>query len=175
LDLSNLIASPDSEIPLCDDEEEFECDEDFLNDSGQLPVSESLPVQLLRKYLPWVGGFLAFVALALVLAWVFWRRFLAPSTDPQVTFRHLAFLGRLNAVGPAEYQTPYQYMYRLQDELPGHREQLSVIIGSYVRALYGRKETSAEEDAQLVRAWLELRMPLLFHLLRRRNRENEEV
>ena len=86
-----------------------------------------------------------------------------------------AFLGRLNAVGPAEYQTPYQYMYRLQDELPGHREQLSVIIGSYVRALYGRKETSAEEDAQLVRAWLELRMPLLFHLLRRRNRENEEV
>ncbi len=175
LDLSNLIASPDSEIPLCDDEEEFECDEDFLNAEGQLPVQESLTIQLLRKYLPWVGGFLAFVALALVLAWVFWRRFLAPSTDPQVTFRHLAFLGRLNAVGPAEYQTPYQYMYRLQDELPGHREQLSVIIGSYVRALYGRKETSAEEDAQLVRAWLELRMPLLFHLLRRRNRENEEV
>ena len=175
LDLSNIIAPPETDIPLCDFEEDFECDEDFLNDNGQLPAPESLPIQLLRKYLPWVGGFLVFVVLALVLAWVFWRRFLTPSTDPQMTFRRLAFLGRLNAVGPADYQTPYQYMYRLQDELPGHQEQLSVIIGSYVRTLYGRKETTTEEDAKLVRAWLELRMPLLFHLLRRRNRENAEV
>ena len=164
----------DSDIPLCEYEDEEDCDEDFLGDQINVPAPEPLAVQLLRRYLPWAGGFLAFVAVLLGMGWLFWRRYLAPSTDPQVTFRHLAFLGRLNAVGPAGYQTPYQYMARLQGELPGYREQFSIIVGGYVRSLYGRKETTAEEDARLTRAWLDLRFPLLFHLLRRRNRENEQ-
>ena len=164
----------DSDIPLCEYEDEEDCDEDFLGDQINVPAPEPLAVQLLRRYLPWAGGFLAFVAVLLGMGWLFWRRYLAPSTDPQVTFRHLAFLGRLNAVGPAGYQTPYQYMARLQGELPGYREQFSIIVGGYVRSLYGRKETTAEEDARLTRAWLDLRFPLLFHLLRRRNREDEQ-
>ncbi len=175
LEINFNFPAEDSDIPLCDDEEEEDCEEDFLADRLNVPDPEPLTVQLLRRYLPWVGGFLAFGAVLLGLGWLFWRRYLAPSTDPQVTFRHLAFLGRLNAVGPADYQTPYQYLNRLQGELPGHREQLSVIVGSYVRNLYGRKATTADEDARLTRAWLELRLPLLFHLIRRRNRENEPV
>ena len=163
----------DSDIPLCDDEEEEDCEEEFLRDVLPPAERESVAARLLRQYLPWIGGFLAAVLVALALAWAFWRRYLAPSTDPRVTFRHLIFLGRLNALGPARYQTPYQYMQRLQLALPGHQEQLSVIVGSYVRFLYGRKDTTADEDARLVRAWLELRLPLLFHLLRRRNNDNE--
>ncbi len=170
-DLSALSSEP----LLCDDDFDDECDEDFLADNLNPPAPVSLVERLLRKYLPWVGGLLLSAAATLGLTWLFWRRCLAPSTDPQVTFRRLAFLARLNAVGPADHQTPYQYLHRLQDELPGRREQLSVIVSSYVRHLYGKKETTADQDAQLTRAWLELRLSLLFHLLRRRNRANEPV
>ncbi len=165
----------DTEVPLCDFQDEEECDEDFMADRLPATPQEGLLTSLVRRYLPWVVGFMIFVALVLVLAWFFWRRYLVPSTDPLVTFRHLAFLGRLNAVGPSDNQTPYQYLNLLQNELPRHREQLSVIVGSYVRSLYGRKETTEEDDSRLTRAWLELRLPLLFHLLRRRDREIAQV
>ena len=157
-----------SQLLDCELEDDDECLDDFLADDLPAAEREALAIRLLRQYLPWIGGFLGVLTLALVITWIFWRRYLTPSGDPEATFRRLAFLGRLNAVGPARYQTPFQYLERLYEEMPDHRQQLSVIVSSYVSNLYGRKETSEEEAERLRQAWLEIRMPLLFHLLRRR-------
>ena len=162
-----------SEIPLCEFEDEEDCEEDFLSDNVPVLERDSQAVELLRRFLPWVMGAAGVAALLAASVWGFWRRFLAPSPDPQVAFRRLVFLGRLNSVGPARYQTPFQYLERLHDELPNHRDQLSVIIGIYVRQLYGQKEISEEDTNRLVQAWMEIRMPLLFHLLRRRSQQTE--
>ena len=173
-DLSNL-PSVLSEIPLCEFEDEEDCEEEFLIETQAGLEEEAPAIRLLRQVLPWVGGVLAALLLAAALVWVFWRRFLSPSPDPVDTFRRLSWLGRLNAVGPSGYQTPFQYLERLHGELPGHREQLSLIITSYVRHMYGRKEATEEEEAGLVQAWQSVRLPLLFHLLRRRAQTAEGV
>ena len=157
-----------TEIPLCEFDDDEDCEEDFLADNLPIPQQESLLLQLLRRFLPWVIGIVAVAALVAASIGVFWRRYLSPSPLPEVTFRHLAFLGRLNSMGPAGYQTPFQYLERLHSELPDQRENLSIIVGSYVRYLYGRRERTEEETERLVQAWLEVRMPLLFHLLRKR-------
>ena len=167
LDLEGL-PSTATEIPLCEFEDEEDCEEDFLADTLPTQQRDPLAIQLLRRFLPWVAGFAGLGALLAVLAWAFWRRYLSPSPLPDVTFRHLAFLGRLNSMGPAQYQTPFQYLERLHSELPDQRESLSIIVGSYVSQQYGRKERTEEETDRLVQAWLKVRMPLLFHLLRKR-------
>ena len=174
--LDFVLPAEDLDVPLCDDDEELDdCEEEFLLEPTASPEPESLLVQLARQYLPWLGGVLAVAALIAALGWLFWRRYLTPSADPPTVFRRLAFLGRLNAVGPAAGQTPYQYMRRLQGELPAHREPLSIIVNSYVRHRYGGKETSPEQAESLTRAWLQVRRPLLFHLFRRRNRADEST
>lgn len=174
--LDFVLPAEDLDVPLCDDDEELDdCEEEFLLEPTASPEQENLLVQWARQYLPWLGGVLAAAALIAALGWLFWRRYLTPSSDPPTVFRRLAFLGRLNAVGPAAWQTPYQYMQRLQGELPAHREPLSIIVNSYVRHRYGGKETSPEQAESLTRAWLQVRRPLLFHLFRRRNRADEST
>lgn len=174
--LDFVLPAEDLDVPLCDDDEELDdCEEEFLLEPTASPDQENLLVQWARRYLPWLGGVLAAAAIIAALGWLFWRRYLTPSADPPTVFRRLAFLGRLNAVGPAAWQTPYQYMRRLQGELPAHREPLSIIVNSYVRHRYGGKETSPEQAESLTRAWLQVRRPLLFHLFRRRNRADEST
>ncbi len=170
---SSDLPSVVSEVPICEFEDEEDCEEDFLSDN--LPTLEQTPlaIELLQRYLPWVGGILGVLALLAALVWIFWRRFLSASPNPEVMFRRLTWLGRLNALGPARYQTPFQYLERLHDEMPDHRQQLSVIVASYVSHLYGRKDTSEAEASRLMEAWLGIRMPLLFHLLRRRAEKTE--
>lgn len=166
----------DTDVPLCDDDEELDdCEEEFLLEPTAGVAEESQLMQLARRYLPWIGGALAAVGIVAILGWLFWRRYLTPSTDPPTAFRKLTFLGRLNAVGPAGWQTPYQYMQRLQGELPGCREPLAVIVNSYVQHRYGGQESSPEQGERLTRAWRQVRRPLLFHLFRRRNRADEPV
>ena len=172
LDLSGL-PSVALDIPLCEFEDEEDCEEEFLLEDVSAAQQEALAIRLIRQYLPWIGGFLAGLAAIGLTIWYFWRRYMSPSRNPETAFRRLAFLARLNALAPASYQTPFQYMERLYGEMPDHREQLSTIIASYVRHLYGRKEISEDESERLVQAWLELRMALLFHLLRRRGQTEE--
>ena len=171
-DLSGL-PSVVLDIPLCEFEDEEDCEEEFLIEEQAGPEEDPLAIRLVREYSPWVGGFLAFLAIVAGLVWFFWRRYMSPSRDPETAFRRLAFLARLNALAPASYQTPFQYLERLYEEMPDHRQQLSTIIGGYVRFLYGRKETTEEEAEELVQAWLQVRLALLFHLLRRRGRTEE--
>ncbi len=94
---------------------------------------------------------------------------MTPSPDPQITFRRLAFLGGLSSVGPADYQTPYQYRSRLDQEFPGQQENLAVIFNHYVSSLYGKKDLADDEERRLVRAWMGIRLPMLLHLFRRRS------
>ena len=171
-DLSGL-PSVALDIPLCEFEDEEDCEEEFLIEAQASQEGDPLAIRLIQEYLPWVGGVLAFLAIVTGLAWFFWRRHMSPSREPETAFRRLAFLARLNALAPASYQTPFQYLEKLYEEMPDHREQLSTIIASYVRHLYGRKDHTEEEEERLVQAWLEIRMALLFHLLRRRGQTEE--
>lgn len=169
-----VFPAEDTDVPLCDDEEELEdCEEEFLLEPAAGAAEESLLTELARRYLPWIGGVLAGAVLMAGLVGLFWRRWLTPSTDPPTVFRRLSFLGRLNAMGPARWQTPYQYMRRLQAEMPNHREPLAVIVNSYVRHRYGGKEATPEQGERLTNAWRQVRRPLLFHLFRRRNQSDE--
>ena len=119
--------------------------------------------------LVWLLSGLAVVALGAGAVRFLWRRYMAPSADPQVVFRRLAFLGSMGSVGPVPYQTPLQYRGRLQAAFPSHRYDVDLIIGAYVRNFYGRKLLDERERRRLMRAWLNLRRPLLLRFLRRRN------
>lgn len=170
--IANGAASPNLDN-LCDDDDDDDCD-DLLNRprpgedgfaGGLVPWTTRL-----ARALPWIIAILVVAVAGGGLGWLLWRRFLTPSTDPQVTFRRLALLGGLSALGPANHQTPYQYRRRLEEAFPAQRDHLSVIVNTYVRSLYGRKEISEQERRGLVRAWLGVRLPMLAHILRRRNK-----
>ena len=102
------------------------------------------------------------------LGWFLWRKYLIPSPNPEVAFRRLALLGALGSLGPQAHQTPFQYRERLEQVLPTHRQQFSIIVNTYVRHLYGRKELSVHDQDRLTGAWLALRGSLLWWVLRRK-------
>ena len=158
---------------VCEDEEEDEgCEEEggpLAGSGGDSAKSTSFWTRQLVPLLPWLSVILATVVVGSIAGWIFWRRFMTPSPDPQITFRQLAFLGGLSSVGPADYQTPYQYRSRLDQEFPGQRENLAVIFNHYVSSLYGKKGLADDEEQRLVRAWMGLRLPMLLHLFRRRS------
>ncbi len=156
---------------LCEDDAE-DCDEgagDLTPGGiGQDETLASLGQRLTRAF-PWIIGLTTLIALTAGAGWIFWRRYLASSGDPQITFRQLAFLGGLNSVGLASHQTPYQYQEQLAEAFPAQRAQVSTIVNSYVRSQYGKKEMNQEEREGLLLAWLKLRVVLMLHVFRRRN------
>lgn len=160
--------------PICEDDED-ECDDGTRNPQSQdNPLAdEALSFgQRLAQAFPWILAIAMAATLAMGFGWFFWRRYLASSDSPEDTFRRLAFLGALNSEALANHQTPYQYRAQLEQAFPVYRTHLSTIINQYVRSQYGRKELSGEERQRLVQAWLSIRLPLLFHLLRRRTNES---
>ena len=94
---------------------------------------------------------------------------MVPSADPRTAYRRLGLLGALGSVGPAVYQTPFQYRERLHAVLPDHGEEVSSLINAYVRNRYGAKELATEEGQRLVDAWMRVRLPLLWRIFRRRD------
>ena len=122
-----------------------------------------------RDLLPWILAVLAALGLTFGTAKLLWWKFMEPSENPETVYRRLVILGTLNSVAPAPHQTPYQYRRRLEEVWPGQRDSLSTVVGSYVRAVYGKKDLSDDEREQVVQAWLKLRLPLLLHVLRRRD------
>jgi hypothetical protein len=152
----------------CIEDDEF-CDEDWLFATGSgVGMEETTLGGQVTQYLPWALGFAGLVVLLGSSGWFFWRRYLTPSGDPDTAFRRLAFLGSLSSVGPSPHQTPYQYLGRLAVTFPEQREPVSEIVNSYVRSQYGKKELTTEEREGLIRAWLRVRLPLLFHIFSRR-------
>ena len=166
------------EVPIFD--EICEDDEDECDPSAASPQSaggdagaDTLTFgKLLARFFPWVAGAVAFLVLAGSLGRVFWRRYMAPPSQPEDAFRRLGFLGRLNSLAVINHQTPFQYGARLQAAFPDQRGDLSVIVQHYVRSLYGKKELTGEEQEGLVRAWNSVRFPLLLNILRRRSNES---
>ena len=122
----------------------------------------------LRDMLPMLMAILAAVILTSGTIKVLWWRFMQPSVNPEILYRRLGFLGALNSVGPVRHQTPFQFRMRLEEVLPSQRENLSTVVGCYVRSRYGRKTVSEAEQAEIVQAWIKLRIPLLLNALRRR-------
>ena len=156
----------------CFTEFDFEGCEEELEDIGldaDASGASGSSMTRLMRVLVWLLSGLAVVVLGAGAGRFLWRRHMVPSEDPQVVFRRLAFLGAMGSVGPVPHQTPLQYLQRLEVVFPDYRDQVGVIIGAYVRNFYGRKLLDEEERRQLTRAWLELRLPMLFRFLRRRN------
>ena len=171
----DLVGSAGSDVglsdPLCDEEEE-ECEaaaDARARSAADAAENTSFWARRLVPLLPWLFIVLAAAVVGTIASWMFWRRFMTPSPDPQVTFRRLAFLGGLSSVGPAIHQTPYQYRSRLDQEFPGQRENLAVIFDHYVGSVYGKKDLADDEERRLVRAWIGVRLPMLFNLFRRRS------
>jgi transglutaminase-like putative cysteine protease len=157
----------------CEDDEE-ECEDSIRNPGnlGDQAGDEALGLgQRLAQAYPWILTAVIIAALALGFGWFFWRRYLGSSDNPVEAFRRLAFMGSLNSVVLADHQTPYQYREKLEQAFPEHRNHLSTIVNQYVRSQYGNKVMSGAEREGLTRAWLSIRLPLLFHLLRRRTGE----
>ena len=154
----------------CDFTELDDCEFDSDTSGGDGATSGPFSWnQTVQAFLPWILAVLAVVGLTLGTARLLWWKFMEPSVNPETVYRRLLFLGSLNSVAPAYHQTPYQYRRRLEEVWPGQRDNFSTIVGTYVRALYGKKDLSDGEREQVVQAWLKLRLPLLLHVLRRRN------
>lgn len=154
-----------------DDEEEEGCvdAEEELAKAADAAGNPSFWTRRLVPLLPWLVVMLAVAVVATIAGWIFWKRIMTPSPDPHITFRRLAFLGGLSSVGPADYQTPYQYRSRLDQEFPAQRENLAVIFDHYVGSLYGRKRLADDDERHLIQAWTAVRLPMLMHFFRRRS------
>ncbi len=118
----------------------------------------------------WMLVALGILLLSLGPIWFGWRRLMSPSEDPKAVFGRLSMLAGLATLAPVAHQTPFQYRDRLTVALPAQSKELSTIFESYVRNLYGRKDLTRIERGELVEAWMRLRIPLFWRILRRSNR-----
>lgn len=149
------------ELELCDDGANA-----ALADSEQSP-GNTLSNKIWAA-LPWLLGSGGILVLLAVAASLLWKRYMAPGEDPRAVYRRLALLGALGPVKPVDYQTPFQYLERLHRALPGQREEVSILVDTYVRSRYGAKELTIADRRRLTEAWLRVRMPLLLRVFRRR-------
>ena len=117
---------------------------------------------------PWLVSALAGVAVAGGSVRWLWGRFLAMPNNPRIAFRRMSTLASLASAGPTEFQTPYQFGYRLQEALPAQKTSVSIIVAAYVRNRYGNKNSTDSEQRVLAVAWQRLRLPMLWAVIRRR-------
>ena len=119
---------------------------------------------------PWLLGLLAGLTVVGCAAYLLWKKFLAASGNPKVTFQRMAVLAAMAAAGPSEFQTPYQFGSRLKQILPAQETAVSIIVAAYVLNQYGNKASTASEHRLLTVAWQRLRLPMLWAVIRRRAR-----
>ncbi len=117
---------------------------------------------------PWLVSALAGLAVAGGSVRWLWGRFLAMPNNPRIAFRRMSTLASLASAGPTEFQTPYQFGYRLQEALPAQKTPVSIIVAAYVRNRYGNKNSTDSEQRVLAAAWQRLRLPMLWAVIRRR-------
>ena len=117
---------------------------------------------------PWLVSALAGLAVAGGSVRWLWGRFLAMPNNPRIAFRRMSTLASLASAGPTEFQTPYQFGYRLQEALPAQKTPVSIIVAAYVRNRYGNKNSTDSEQRVLAVAWQRLRLPMLWAVIRRR-------
>ena len=142
-------------------------EEDELLLEGSFGVGGPLvPENESRQYY-WLLYFLLIPVALWVLWQLLWYRFMRPSVDPVVAFQRLALLTRLGGLPPILGQTPFQYRDQLQYAFPTKARHLEVLVGAYVRTLYGRKELTDAQRGAVATAWVQLRGQLLLRIFRR--------
>ena len=119
-----------------------------------------------RQYY-WLLYFLIIPVALLALWQLVWYRFMRPSVDPTVAFRRLTLLTRMGGLSPTLGQTPFQYCDQLQYAFPTKARHIDVLVGAYVRTLYGRKELTDAQRGALAMAWVQLRGQLVVRIFRR--------
>ncbi|PKB79324.1 MAG: hypothetical protein BZY88_13885 [SAR202 cluster bacterium Io17-Chloro-G9] len=164
-----LVSDLADEIDEDCEEDIEECDSPDGQSLADGQGSSAIWNQGLREALPWLLLILGIIVLAFAGGRYLWWKFMEPSRDVEVLFWKLAALGRLNSASPKPYETPFQYGRRLGEVLPDQQGPFAVVIGSYVRRKYGRKEMDQDEISQLFEAWLTLRLPMLLRMFRPRN------
>ena len=117
---------------------------------------------------PWLVSVLAGLAVAGGSVRWLWGRFLAMPNNARIAFRRMSALASLASAGPTEFQTPYQFGYRLQEALPAQKTPVSIIVAAYVRNRYGNKNSTDSDRRVLAVAWQRLRLPMLWAVIRRR-------
>lgn len=145
--------------------------EDFLEEDllleGGFGVGGPLLTEDESRQYYWVLYFLLIPVVLWVLWQLLWYRFMRPSTDPTIAFRRLTLLARLGGLPPVLGQTPFQYRDQLQYAFPTKASHLDVLVSSYVRTLYGRKELTDAQKGSLAAAWVQLRGQLVLRIFRR--------
>jgi len=92
----------------------------------------------------------------------FWRRRRSKSLPPEITSVSQIYHKLLQWVGgggwprPA-FQTPYEYLYTLEELLPMSKDALRFITERYVSARYGSSLPTEEELHQLKQSWHQVR------------------
>ena len=100
-----------------------------------------------------------------VLLYLWWRSWSARGDEGELYSRlcRLATWGRLR---PQPWLTPLEYGNRLSAALPSQGNAIHVMVETYGRWLYGKREGSQEARQQLRGAWLSLRGELLKRIFR---------
>jgi len=125
------------------------------------PVAPSTSTAFLQTAL--IGMSLAiFLALSLYLWWRSWSA-RGDEGELYTKLRRLATWGRLR---PQPWLTPLEYGNRLSAALPSQGNAIHLIVETYGRWLYGKREGSQEARQQLRGAWLSLRGELLKRIFR---------
>ncbi len=144
------------------------CLDDFIEECGDygeaLPGSGELPGELAGGGAPvgvWVIVALGILAALAVSGWWGFRRYMSLSNEPAGIYRRVQALAALGGLAGAAPRTPYQFGQRLGGLMPGQREPVDLIVGTYVQARYGARTLSPEQVDGLGSAWRRLRYPLL--------------
>jgi hypothetical protein len=108
-------------------------------------------------------GLLLMFAAAFVLVmsgrWVVlpWLRRRAAAGNASEYYGRMLRWARLLGIGPAAYQTPYEFSESVAREVPGTSLFTRSIARAYVRERFGRAELEASDRLSILRAWDSLR------------------
>jgi len=171
--MAALRASADGSGDLpCEIEED--CEEAGISlDGSNLPNRGGATTPLLaavRAAMPWAIGIGGFLLILTASGWLAWRILLATPADVSATYRRLRRLGRLASLTPAQHQTPHQWATAVADALPEQRPAVRRIVDAYALRTYAGRSDVAEnaDDGHVADAWRDVRFPLLWYALRRR-------
>ncbi|MEE8442685.1 MAG: transglutaminase domain-containing protein, partial [Dehalococcoidia bacterium] len=98
----------------------------------------------------------------------------SPSTVAGV-YGKMARLSTAGGFGPYDGQTPWEYGTNLAQHLPGVAPEVTSVVGTYTKDLYGTQAVSESEQTRIVEDWRAIRWALFGRALRLRRRHKEVV
>ncbi|MBC7264152.1 MAG: transglutaminase domain-containing protein [Chloroflexi bacterium] len=132
---------------------------------------EDVEVSAVKSALPrWVwpvatlgtGMFVALMGL-----WLYWNWSLRELRPVERVYEEMSRLATLMGIGPAAYQTPYEYGAALASTLDVHRSDVERIVELYVRHRFSPQGLGEGEEDEARLCWSRLRPALLRQIARR--------